>query len=178
MFHGHVNDYLEIVSWVAIAFLSGTFCEYWMHRSFHLSPQHPIKQKFPNLGKVHVEHHAKGTGQGVLLEFWAYVSGSNLALFLPFLYSWQAGLGWLTGGLVYCAFAAFAHQLQHDTPLDCVWMQMPVHYVHHKYNQWHHNFGIGVDWWDRIFGTYQSVDWVGESELRQVQSGHFNLKWW
>ena len=30
---------------------------------------------------------------------------------------------------------------------------MPTHYVHHKFNMWHYNFGIALDIWDRVFRT-------------------------
>lgn len=53
---------------------------------------------------------------------------------------------------------------------------MPVHYVHHKYNQWEYNFGLAVDWWDKVFGTYQAVDWLGESEL-EIDKGYWQIEW-
>jgi len=74
------------------------------------------------------------------------------------------GISFFLGMLFYAAFAAYAHQLQHENPTACFWMKMPVHYVHHEYKQWHHNFGLGVDWWDRIFGTYKPVEWLTEKE--------------
>jgi hypothetical protein len=27
------------------------------------------------------------------------------------------------------------------------------------YHQWHHNFGVTVDWWDHVFGTYKEMPW-------------------
>ena len=34
---------------------------------------------------------------------------------------------------------------------------MPTHYVHHKFNMWHYNFGMALDIWDRVFRTYKPV---------------------
>jgi sterol desaturase/sphingolipid hydroxylase (fatty acid hydroxylase superfamily) len=41
-------------------------------------------------------------------------------------------------------------------------MIRPVHFIHHKNHMWHTNFGIGVDIWDRVFGTYRLVEWKRE----------------
>lgn len=54
---------------------------------------------------------------------------------------------------------------------------MPVHYVHHKYGQWHHNFGLAVDWWDHVFGTYKAMDWYDEKEQAKPQLGFGQLRW-
>jgi sterol desaturase/sphingolipid hydroxylase (fatty acid hydroxylase superfamily) len=47
----------------------------------------------------------------------------------------------------------------HDRPELMFWMKMPSHHVHHTYHQWHHNFGVTVDWWDHVFGTYKEMPW-------------------
>ena len=99
-------------------------------------------------------------------------------MFTPCLISWEIGLSWLFGCLVYAAFASYAHQLQHDNPKACFWMKMPVHYVHHEYNQWHQNFGIGVDWWDYVFGTYQQADWLEEKAKDLPKKSPLELKWY
>lgn len=43
---------------------------------------------------------------------------------------------------------------------------------------WHHNFGLAVDWWDRVFGTYKSVEWLTDKELQQPERGYLQLRWW
>ena len=101
----------------------------------------------------------RGTAQGVLLEFWDYFKFSWLLMWPPFLISLPAGTGWVIGANAFIGFSAFAHQLQHEAPEKCFWMQMPVHYVHHAHHQWHHNFGMALDFWDRVFGTYQPTEW-------------------
>lgn len=151
-----------------VAFVLASLVEYWVHRLMHK----PYK-----LGQRHRDHHKRNEGQGVLWEFRDYVKGTAIVMGLMFLVSVEAGIGWLLGSLAYAAFSSYAHQLQHENPTKCFWMKMPVHYVHHKYNMWHHNFGLGVDWWDHVFGTYKAVDWLTEQELSQ-QRGRWELRWW
>ena len=160
------------------AFMLGTFLEYWIHRLFHIKPKNRLKKMFPNIGKVHTEHHVVGTGQGVLGEFRDYLQASLIFFLVMFLFSREASIGWGIGSIVYAAFAAYAHQLQHDNPTKCFWMKMPVHYVHHKFNQWDDNFGIGVDWWDRIFGTYKETEWLTEEELSKPELSALEIKWY
>ena len=150
------------------AFILASLVEYWIHRLMHSSEK---------LGERHRDHHRRNEGQGVLWEFLDYLKGTLVIMLIPFFFSLEAGIGWMLGGIAYSAFSAYAHQLQHDNPRRCFWMKMPVHYVHHKYGMWYHNFGLGVDWWDHVFGTYKLVDWVTEEELSQ-QAGYFTLKWW
>lgn len=162
------NTGLFILFWMA-AFGFASLVEYWLHRLMHVSPR---------IGARHRDHHRRNEGQGVLWEFRDYVIGSLLAMFLMFFVSAIAGWGWLLGALGYAAFSAYAHQLQHENPTKCFWMRMPVHYVHHKYGMWNHNFGLAVDWWDHVFGTYKPVDWLSEIELNQPQRGYLELRWW
>lgn len=156
------------IAWFTVAFLFSSFVEYWMHRFMH---------SFPRLCKVHAEHHGRNAGQGVLGEFLDYIKGGFLVMCLMFLYSRDAGVAWFLGCLVYAIFAAYAHQLQHENPKVCFWMTMPVHYVHHKYNQWHHNFGLGLDFWDRVFGTYKPVAWLTQAEANLPEQGCLKIRW-
>lgn len=153
-----------------LAFIFASFVEYWLHRMMHI---------FPHFGRdivPHYEHHRENTANGVLQEFRDYAMVIPLSL-LAFFISFPFGISFVGGSIVYAAFSAYAHQLQHENPTKCVWMKMPVHYVHHKYNQWEHNFGLAVDWWDRLFGTYQAVEWLTESELEQSPKGYWQIKW-
>ena len=150
------------------AFIFSSFVEYWMHRLMH---------RFPKAFPTHPRHHVNNAGQGFIWEFRDYTIASSLPMCALFLVSKEVGLAWLLGALSYAAFAAYAHQLQHDNPKACFWMKMPVHYVHHEYNQWHHNFGLGVDWWDFVFGTYQEADWLTEKAQDVPKKGLWELKW-
>ncbi len=157
------------LAWVG-AFVLGSFVEYWVHRLMHVNAR---------IGKRHRDHHRRNEGQGAIPEFKDYIVGT--LIFMPWLYlvSVTAGTGWLLGALSYALFSAYAHQLQHENPVKCFWMRgLPVHYVHHKYNMWHHNFGLALDWWDHVFGTYQQVDWETEAETAKSHLGQFQIRWW
>lgn len=154
-----------------VAFVFSSLAEYWVHRLMHADPKLKISER-------HRDHHRRNDAQGVIWEFLDYIKGTFIGMLLLFLFSWQAGLGWLLGALAYALFSAYAHQLQHENPTKCFWMKMPVHYVHHKYGMWHHNFGLGVDWWDHVFGTYKAVDWLTEEETSQPDRSHLALRWW
>lgn len=160
---------LQPTLWFIGAFLVASLVEYWIHRLMHANAR---------LGQRHRDHHRRNEGQGVLWEFLDYVKGSAIAMLLPFLVSLEAGIAWSLGALVYAAFSAYAHQLQHENPTKCFWMKMPVHYVHHKYQMWHHNFGLAVDWWDHVFGTYKQVDWLTETEQTTAKASYMELRWW
>jgi sterol desaturase/sphingolipid hydroxylase (fatty acid hydroxylase superfamily) len=136
------------------------------------------------LGKVHAEHHKNGWGQGVLGEFKDYFIGTIPILGVGFFLcaygfdSLPAAVGWLTGGLSYAILAAYAHQLQHERPELVFWLPRPVHHLHHKHHMWKHNFGILVDFWDRIFGTYKLVEWKPERRPFQYPlRNFFQIKW-
>jgi sterol desaturase/sphingolipid hydroxylase (fatty acid hydroxylase superfamily) len=135
-----------------LALFAGTFVEYWGHRVMHAWL----------LKKKHAEHHKEGTAQGWLWEFIDYLLPTMPIDGLGFLYSMEAGLGFAAGGTCYAALAAYAHQLQHERPELCFWLIRPVHYLHHKNHMWKHNFGISLDLWDRVFGTYRKADWQPE----------------
>ena len=171
-----VERMYEVSAWFVLAFFMSSFTEYWLHRMLHVSPKHPLRRIFPKIGEVHRNHHVRNAAQGVIGEFRDYIKGGIVYLFLLFFYSKTAGMAWLLGSVFYALFAAYSHQLQHENPRACFWMKMPVHYVHHKYNQWHHNFGLGFDWWDRLFGTYKPVEWIEEQELSQT-GGFWEVKW-
>ncbi|WP_448572656.1 sterol desaturase family protein [Trichothermofontia sp.] len=169
MFTALTSPLATALIWFMAAFVFSSLVEYWMHRLMHASEK---------IGARHRDHHRRNEGQGVLWEFRDYVRGSFIAMCIPFLFSIAAGSGWFLGALVYAAFSAYAHQLQHENPTKCFWMKMPVHYVHHKYGMWEHNFGLGVDWWDHLFGTYKPVPWPTEAETCQPARGYLQLRWW
>ncbi len=143
-----------------LAFIFGSFLEYWVHRLMHLSPQ------FGNSITAHYGHHRSNTTNG----FWGDFRDFSLValLVLPaFFISLSVGIVAFLGTLAFAAFASYAHQIQHYHPEKCYWMIMPIHYVHHQHNQWDCNFGLAIDWWDRLFGTYQPVasdgSWIDNS---------------
>ncbi len=153
-----------------LAVIIGTLLEYWVHRLMHW--------RF-FLGRRHAEHHRRGTGQGVVGEFFDYTIGVVPVLWVGFLYSLPAGIGFVAGGLGYAVFAAYSHQLQHERPELCFWLRRPVHYLHHHQHMWRHNFGISLDIWDRVFGTYKPVAWQPERRPWQYPlRNYLQIQWW
>jgi sterol desaturase/sphingolipid hydroxylase (fatty acid hydroxylase superfamily) len=150
---------IEILCGLAFALFAGTFGEYVAHRIMHA--------QFV-WGKAHANHHRNGPGPGTgqvwLGEFKEYSISlvPVLGVLLPI--AWLLGLpaaciGIAAGGVVWVAISAYCHQAQHDRPELIFWMKMPSHHIHHVYHQWHHNFGVTVDWWDHVFGTYKEMPW-------------------
>jgi len=166
---------MDWVAWVSItiafglAFVVGTFLEYSIHRLMHTGKM---------LGKKHAMHHQAGHGQGWFGEFLDYFFPSIPILWIGFLYSIPAGIGFLVGGAAYAAAAAYAHQLQHEQPELVFWLRRPVHYLHHEHKMWRHNFGILVDFWDRVFGTYKLVEWAPKRKpFQHPWRQFFQIKW-
>ena len=114
---------------------------------------------FGNKITGHYGHHRSNTTKGFFGDFLDFSLVSLLVL-PAFLVSFYFGAIMLSGTVAFAAFASYAHQVQHYNPEKCFWLKMPIHYVHHRDNQWNSNFGLAIDWWDIIFGTYESVEWT------------------
>jgi sterol desaturase/sphingolipid hydroxylase (fatty acid hydroxylase superfamily) len=160
-----------IVIGLALGFVSGTFGEYWIHRGMH---------RGLILAEVHASHHRDGTGQGAFGEFLGYSVGTLFAAFLclPIDYYWISGgvlaAGVISGVMMHAVFAGWCHQAQHEDPRLMFWLsKTPTHFVHHRLNQTRHNFGISVDWWDHVFGTYKL-----ESNWRSLTDPKEPRAWW
>ena len=116
------------------------------------------------LGRTHRNHHREPEGENWLKQFVYYVLGSilpcaagvGISRVLDIL---PAGIGFSAGVVAWCAWVAYAHTLQHERPELVFWMKYPVHHLHHKYEMSLHNFGLSVDWWDRVFGTFRPMPW-------------------
>jgi sterol desaturase/sphingolipid hydroxylase (fatty acid hydroxylase superfamily) len=150
------------VAFLAAAFglVEASLSEYWIHRSMH-------RRGWAR--RRHGEHHMAGVGQGWLGEFRDYLSPALPFLVLSFVPSVAIGVGFSAGVTLYLAFAAYAHQLQHQRPELVFWMKAPVHYLHHRHHMTRYNYGIGVDVWDRWFGTYQLRSWKAPQRPRDVR---------
>ena len=157
---------LTVALWAVAGFVLGTLLEYWVHRAMHWGWV---------FSKRHREHHRDGWGQGFWPELRTYLLPGASVLWPPYLVDVPTGVAWTTGCVGFAVFASYAHQLQHDAPAACRWMAMPVHYVHHRDQMWRHNFGMAVDWWDRLFGTYRTESC---DELSAELAGPLEIGWW
>lgn len=140
------------------AFIFGSFLEYWVHRAMHLYP------KFGNGLTGHFGHHRSNTTKGFVGDFLDFSLVSLLVL-PAFFVSLYFGSIMLCGTIAFAAFASYAHQIQHHTPEKCFWMKMPIHYIHHRDQQWNSNFGLAIDWWDMVFRTYQPAEWASKEPV-------------
>lgn len=153
-----VGVILEFGLSAIVAFLFGTLAEYFIHRAMHWGVLYPEGHRY---------HHRTGDARTFLRDFIDYGGAALLLGWFGFFVSLPVGFGWLFGGLVYAALASYSHQLQHADADLVFWMKRPVHRVHHDLDQTEKNFGVLVDWWDRLFGTYQAVEWPrGRAPLR------------
>jgi sterol desaturase/sphingolipid hydroxylase (fatty acid hydroxylase superfamily) len=140
-----------------VAYLAGLFAlvesslsEYWIHRLMHTRGL---------VRRRHMRHHKAGEGQGWAGEFRDYMLPALPFCALSFVPSFAIGEGFSAGVTLYWAFSAYAHQVQHERPELVFWMRAPVHHLHHRHEMLRHNYGIGVDVWDRVFGTYLERSW-------------------
>ena len=163
------NPYFGCAIALVTGFLFGSYVEYAVHRLMHLGKfdaqtPRPPPQEF--------------LGPGLVGELTDYSLPGLLVAWAGFLVSVPAGLGFAVGILGYAAFAAYAHQSQHQKPDLAFWLGAPIHYIHHRDNMWHHNFGIGVSLWDRLLGTYKPAEWQPQRPLRQYPIREFvTIRW-
>ena len=160
---------LEFVGATACAFLVGTLAEYFVHRAMHWGILHP---------EGHRWHHESNEARTFARDFIDYGTGAALLCWPGFLVSLTAGFGWTLGALIYAALASYSHQLQHANADLVFWMPRPVHRLHHNHDMKENNFGVLVDWWDRLFGTYQPIEWPREAPGRgQRLKAYFAIPW-
>lgn len=153
---------------LAVSF--GSLVEYTVHRLMHSGKVLKIR---------HAKHHRNRDGQGWWGEFVDYFVPGLVIVWVGFLSSIPAGLGFAAGLLAYAAFAAYAHQVQHENPELVFWMVRPVHFIHHRENMWRENFGIALDIWDRIFATYREAEWVPQRRAREYPlSSYLGIRWY
>jgi sterol desaturase/sphingolipid hydroxylase (fatty acid hydroxylase superfamily) len=137
-----------VAAFAAVVF--GTFVEYFIHRSMHWGILH---------AEGHRYHHETNDPRTFVRDFLDYGFPALLLSWPGFLISLASGLGWAFGALLYTVLASYSHQIQHANADLVFWMKRPVHRLHHVHDMKDKNFGILVDWWDRLFGTYEPVEW-------------------
>jgi len=163
MFSGAV----EFIIAAASAVVFGTFAEYFIHRSMHWGILHP---------EGHRHHHEANDARTFMRDFFDYGTGAAALGWLGFLVSTTSGIGWAFGALVYAILASYAHQIQHANADLVFWMKRPVHRLHHNLDMRDHNFGVLVDWWDRLFGSYEPIEYPRETR-RATARDYFAIPW-
>lgn len=155
---------IVFVAAAAGAFLLGTFIEYFVHRAMHWGLLYPAGHRW---------HHESNEARNFLRDFFDYGTGAAIGCWFGFLVSPTAGFGWMLGAFFYAAAASYAHQIQHANADLAVWMKRPVHRLHHVHDMAGANFGILVDWWDRLFGTYRPIEWPRTPPAGGYRFKHF-----
>ncbi len=153
-------DALVIVAAALVAVLFATLVEYFIHRGMHWGFIYP---------EGHRRHHEQNEARTFLLDFVDYGSAALLVGWLGFLISVPAGIGWALGAAAYTVLASYAHQLQHANAALVFWMKRPVHRLHHNHDMTEGNFGVLVDWWDRVFGTYTPIEYPHQAGPRRLR---------
>ena len=72
--------------------------------------------------------------------------------------------------------ASYAHQIQHANADLVFWMKRPVHRLHHNHDMKDANFGVLVDWWDRLFGSYRPIEWPRPARRHDLRE-FFAIPW-
>ena len=158
----------------AAAFVMASFVEWFVHLLMH---------RRILLGKIHYDHHLAGAADGMIWEFLYYLPAAIIGSAIFAAGGWYWNCPWLAGGeclgsFAYAFFAGYAHQIQHERPELVFWMHPPVHTVHHKHEMYRRNFGIGLDVWDKVFGTYQHVEWQPDPARQRTRLSDFiRIKW-
>lgn len=163
------SDPIDFVAAVLCAFLVATLVEYFIHRLMHWGILYP---------EGHRRHHQRNEARSFLRDFVDYSTGAAALCWLGFLLSRTSGYGWMLGAFAYAALASYSHQIQHANPNLVFWMRRPVHSLHHARKMTDHNFGILVDWWDRVFGTYRPIEWPRPQAGRPYRiKQYFAIPW-
>lgn len=140
---------VELIFGAVTGMVVGTLMEYVVHRLMHWGILYPEGHRY---------HHATGDPRTYLQDLLDYGMGGVLFGWVGFLISTPLGIGGAIGAAIYVVLASYAHQLQHADASLVFWMRRPVHRLHHDLDMIDRNFGILVDWWDRLFGTYAPVE--------------------
>ncbi len=161
---------IELLIAFSLAVLVGSLVEYTVHRLMHSGKILKVR---------HAKHHRNLNGQGWWGEFVDYFLPGLAIIWVGFLFSVPAGVGFAVGSFAYAAFAAYAHQVQHENPELVFWLPRPVHHLHHRENMWRGNFGIALDVWDRLFDTYREVEWIPQRRARDYPlTSYFGIRWY
>lgn len=170
-----VEIILSVLAGLLVAFILASLVEWTVHLLMH-------RRIF--LSGVHYRHHVALKADGMLWEFLYYLPAAIIGSALFGWIGWQFNCPWFAGSVcagsfLYALFAGYAHQVQHEHPELVFWMNPPVHTVHHLHEMHSRNFGIGVDLWDKIFGTYQRVDWQPDpARVRRRWRDYFQIQWY
>lgn len=147
---------------IFILFLLGVFswtlAEYLIHR--YLGHLHKGKNFFK---AEHVQHHAKFNyfASAYKKAIFAFVIFSISFLFLNLFASNIMVLAFLTGFFgMYTLYELTHFRFHAKYPMAMPFVILRKHHFYHHFHNPKTNFGVTSRFWDRIFGTFTSVDQV------------------
>lgn len=158
------------VAFFCLALFVGSLLEYVVHRLMHAGYLFPAQ---------HAKHHRTRGARGWFWEFGEHFLWLSPLTLLGFLFSVEAGAGFFLGATLYVVLLAYSHQLQHEHPERAFWLKYPVHYLHHRHDKGHYNFGIVTSVWDRLLGTYRAYEtWRPPQGYKFSWRGLVDIKWY
>lgn len=176
---------MEMVIAFIFGIVSWTFLEYILHR--FLGHVHKGKNFFKS---EHLRHHAKAHyfAPAYKKAFAAIIVGGLLLVIFLLFTDIEFATAYLTGFIGMYGLYEVTHLRYHKT--EPIWMPFIVLRKHHFYHHFHNpycNYGVTTRFWDRVFGTYVSVNkvtvpkklamqWLlAENEIKPHYSNHFRL---
>jgi sterol desaturase/sphingolipid hydroxylase (fatty acid hydroxylase superfamily) len=175
------------IIFLAFGILFWTFLEYLIHRflGHQNNAKHIIRQE-------HKRHHAEWDyfvplhKKLFVAALFLAISTTIMSLFFSFSYALFFAIGLAGMYLIYES----AHKLFHaKEPLIGYGLKMRKHHFYHHFGNPKLNHGVTTAFWDRVFGTFKSVDavsvpknmamrWLFDAQhhIKQKYSQHFSLK--
>ena len=136
-------------------FVSWTFAEYWLHRTFfHWLPKAPWGDRLHFL--VHGVHHTWPRDKYRLVMppavsislFWIFLGVFTVLLGRPLVWGFHAGF---TVG--YMAYDLTHYFIHHFSPKTEYGRNLKKHHMLHHFKDHGARFGVSSRFWDRVFGT-------------------------
>lgn len=136
-----------MISMVVVGAVSWTFAEYWLHRY--------VLHGKGTFGTQHTEHHMRPKALIGNPPWLTVVSMLGLLGFTWVISNYDFASAFTAGVLCgYLIYAAIHVNLHHRAPEE-YGPTMARLYEHHKghHRGGQYNYGVTVDWWDRVFKT-------------------------
>lgn len=165
--------------------ITWTFLEYILHR--FLGHVHKGKNFFKTEHQVHhskANYFAPAYKKAIAAFVVATILFLLLILFLSFIHSFAYVVG-LIG--MYCLYENTHFRYHSSEPLVQPFIILRKHHFYHHFHNPNVNHGVTTRFWDRIFGTFVSVEkvkipqkmsmsWlVDNNEIKPIYAKHFQL---
>jgi sterol desaturase/sphingolipid hydroxylase (fatty acid hydroxylase superfamily) len=141
-----------------LAFLTWTFCLYWIHRAGHKTPvvktAHHDHHKFININGKTTWH---WNNLFLFNDNWTSTADLWITEVIPTLiFSYITGHWWLS--VFYYLWAALIQEVIEHNPNFNLYPFLTSgkwHLIHHRDST--KNYGLFIPLWDKMFGTYKAI---------------------